>query len=152
MAYLNKVMLIGNLGKDPEIRVTTSGKKKVSFSLATSRKYEGLDGSAHDQTDWHNVVGWGKTAELMEQFHIAKGNTLYVEGAVTYRTWEDQDGQKKFITEINLSSFQILKQSQPLEKEQAHAYGAAPQADQSGSEDSMSYETATAGDTDDLPF
>jgi len=144
MAYLNKVMLIGNLGKDPEIRVTASGKKKVSFSLATSRKYKGLDGSAHDQTDWHNVVGWGKTAELVEQFHIAKGTTLYVEGAVTYRTWEDQEtGQKKFTTEINLSSFQILKQSQPLEKEQAHAYGAAPQADQGGSEDMPE---------DDLPF
>ena len=143
MAYLNKVMLIGNLGKDPEIRVTTSGKKKVSFSLATSRKYKGLDGSAHDQTDWHNVVGWGKTADLMEQFHIAKGNTLYVEGAVTYRSWEDQDGQKKFMTEINLSSFQILKQSQPLEKEPMRPYEAAPQADQSGSEDAPE---------DDLPF
>ena len=142
MAYLNKVMLIGNLGKDPEIRVTTSGKKKVSFSLATSRKYKGLDGSAHDQTDWHNVVGWGKTAELVKQFHITKGNTLYVEGAVTYRSWEDQDGQKKFMTEINLSSFQILKQSQPLEKEPMRPYG----------EPTMSYETATAGDPDDLPF
>ena len=142
MAYLNKVMLIGNLGKDPEIRVTASGKKKVSFSLATSRKYKGLDGSAHDQTDWHNVVGWGKTAELMEQFHIAKGNTLYVEGAVTYRTWEDQEGQKKFMTEINLSSFQILKQSQPLEKEPMRPYEESP----------MSYESAAAGDPDDLPF
>ena len=85
--------------------------------------------------------------------HVCGGvSTLYVEGAVTYRSWEDQDGQKKFMTEINLSSFQILKQSQPLEKQQAHAYGAAPQADQSGSEDSMSYESASAGDPDDLPF
>ena len=110
MAYLNKVMLIGNIGKDPEIRVNpTSGKKVVKFSLATSKRYRDNNGEQKEQTEWHNVVGFGKTADIFEQLGIRKGTSLYVEGELTTRSWTDQaSGQKRYSTEINMSTFQLL--------------------------------------------
>ena len=112
MAYLNKVMLIGNIGKDPEIRMTATGRKKVSFSLATSRRYRDASGEQKEITDWHNVVGWGKTADIFEQLNIRKGTSLFVEGSISYRSWDDQNtGQKKYITEINLDVFQLLSKA-----------------------------------------
>ena len=112
MAYLNKVMLIGNLGKDPEIRMTATGRKKVSFSLATSERYRDASGEQKEITDWHNVVGWGKTADIFEQLNVRKGSSLFVEGSISYRSWDDQStGQKKYITEINLDVFQLLSKA-----------------------------------------
>jgi single-strand DNA-binding protein len=108
MAYLNKVMLIGNIGKDPVISATPSGKKRVSFSLATSRRYRDNNGEQKEQTDWHNIVGWGKSADIFEQLGIHKGMTLYVEGTLTNRSWTDQNGQKRYSTEVNLDTFQLL--------------------------------------------
>jgi len=108
MAYLNKVMLIGNIGKDPVISATSSGKKRVSFSLATSRRYRDNNGEQKEQTDWHNIVGWGKSADIFEQLGIHKGMTLYVEGSLTNRSWTDQNGQKRYATEVNLDTFQLL--------------------------------------------
>ena len=79
MAYLNKVMLIGNIGKDPEVRVNPNGgRKRVSFSLATSRRYRDNNGEQKEQTDWHNIIGWGKIADIVEQLGIRKGMSLYV--------------------------------------------------------------------------
>ena len=109
MAYLNKVMLIGNIGKDPEIRVSpTTGKKCVRFSLATSKRYRDNNGEQKEQTEWHTIVGWGKTADIFEQLGIRKGTSLYVEGELTNRSWTDNQGQKRSMTEVNASSFQIL--------------------------------------------
>ena len=110
MAYLNKVMLIGNLGKDPEIRVSPqTGKKAVSFSLATSRRYRDNNGEQKEDTQWHNIVGWGKVAEVFEQLGIRKGTSLYVEGRLTNRSWTDQaSGQKRYVTEVALDTFQLL--------------------------------------------
>ncbi|MCK9182085.1 MAG: single-stranded DNA-binding protein [Fibrobacteraceae bacterium] len=108
MPYLNKVMLIGNIGKDPETKVTPSGKKRVSFSLATSRRYRDASGETKEQTDWHNIVGWGKIADIIEQLGVHKGMTLYVEGTLTYRSWDDQNGQKRYATDINMDTFQLL--------------------------------------------
>lgn len=110
MPFLNKVMLIGNLGKDPEIRVSPStGSKNVSFSLATSRRYRDANGEQKEQTDWHNIVGWGKIADVVEQLGIHKGTSLYVEGRLTNRSWTDQtSGQKRYTTEVALDTFQIL--------------------------------------------
>ena len=77
MAYLNKVMLIGNIGKDPEVRVNPNGgRKRVTFSLATSRRYRDNNGEQKEQTDWHNIVGWGKIADIVEQLGIRKGMSL----------------------------------------------------------------------------
>ncbi len=110
MAYLNKVMLIGNIGKDPEVRVNPNGgRKRVSFSLATSRRYRDNNGEQKEQTDWHNIIGWGKIADIVEQLGIRKGMSLYVEGSLTNRSWTDQtSGQKRYVTEINMDTFQLL--------------------------------------------
>lgn len=110
MAFLNKCMLIGNIGKDPEIRVNpTSGKKVVKFSLATSKRYRDNNGEQKELTEWHTVVGWGKIADIVEQLGIRKGTSLYVEGELTNRSWTDQaSGQKRYSTEINMSTFQLL--------------------------------------------
>ncbi len=108
MPYLNKVMLIGNIGKDPETKVTPSGRKRVSFSLATSRRYRDANGETREQTDWHNIVGWGKIADIIEQLGVHKGMTLFVEGTLTYRSWDDQNGQKRYATDINMETFQLL--------------------------------------------
>ena len=109
MAYLNKVMLIGNIGKDPEIRMgQNGGRKRVSFSLATSRRYRDNNGEQKEQTDWHNIVGWGKIADIVEQLGIHKGMSLYVEGTLTNRSWTDQNGQKRYVTEVNMDTFQLL--------------------------------------------
>lgn len=110
MAYLNKVMLIGNIGKDPEIHVIqATDKKVVKFSLATSKRYRDNNGEQKEQTEWHNIIGWGKVAEVFEQLGIHKGTSLYVEGRLTNRSWTDQaSGQKRYVTEVALDTFQIL--------------------------------------------
>ena len=111
MAYLNKVMLIGNLGKDPEIRVSQiGGRKSVSFSLATSRRYRDNNGEQKEDTQWHNIVGWGKIADIVGQLGVSKGTTLYVEGRLSNRSWTDQNGQKRYTTEVALDTFQLLTQ------------------------------------------
>lgn len=109
MAFLNKVMLIGNIGKDPDIKTLQSGKKVVSFSLATSKRYRDNNGEQKEETQWHNIVIWGKTAETFENIGIVKGTQLYIEGEITNRSWTDQTtGQKRYTTEINVSTFQIF--------------------------------------------
>ena len=110
MAYLNKCMLIGNIGKDPEIRVNqASGKKVVKFSLATSKRYRDANGEQKELTEWHTVVGFGKLADIFEQLGIRKGTSLYVEGELATRSWVDNaTQQKRYATEINMSTFQLL--------------------------------------------
>ena len=155
MAYLNKVMLIGNIGKDPEFRMSMNGGRKyVSFSLAATRRYRDNNGEQKEQTTWHNIIGWGKTADIMEQLGIRKGITIYVEGSVQNRTWNDQaSGQKRYVTEINMDSFQVLtprnsQQQQPTSYDQHNPHAAMTQqglqAEQGGGYQS--------GPDDDLPF
>ena len=104
---MNKVMLIGNVGRDPETKITTTGTKKVSFSLATSQKYKDVAGEYKEKTQWHNIVCWGKLGDLVEKM-VFKGSSLFIEGELSYRKWEDQNGVQKTITEINGNNFQIL--------------------------------------------
>lgn len=101
-------MLIGNIGKDPVISASPNGRKRVSFSLATSRRYRDNNGEQKEQTDWHNIVGWGKSAEIFEQLGVHKGMTLFIEGTLTNRSWTDQNGQKRYTTEVNMDTFQLL--------------------------------------------
>ena len=124
MAYLNKVILIGNVGKDPETGSTPSGASFAKFSLATSRKYKGSDEQIHEQTDWHNIVCWGKLANVCTQY-VCKGSSLCVEGAITYRSWDDKTtGQKRYITEIIANNIQLLgtrpqhQNAQPAQNQQ----------------------------------
>lgn len=146
MPYLNKAMLIGNIGKDPEIKVTQGGKKRVGFPLATSRKFKDANGETREQTDWHSVVGWGKSADIIEQLGIRKGTTLYVEGAIVYRSWDDREtGQRRYATEISMDTFQILtprgnRQAAPRQqpgpqagtRQGGNAYGQYSQEDEDG--------------------
>lgn len=109
MAFLNKCMLIGNIGKDPEIKTLQNGRKFVSFSLATSKRYRDNNGEQKEETQWHNIVILGKAAETFENLGIGKGTQLYIEGEITNRSWTDQiTGQKRYTTEINVGTFQIL--------------------------------------------
>ena len=149
MAYLNKCMLIGNIGKDPEIRVSQiGGRKSVSFSLATSRRYRDNNGEQKEDTQWHNIVGWGKVAEVFEQLGIHKGTSLYVEGRLTNRSWTDQaSGQKRYVTEVALDSFQVLT---PRQVQNGGGYG--QQAQQQRSAYQNEYEQQQADDCEDLPF
>ena len=158
MAYLNKVMLIGNIGKDPEVRVNPNGgRKRVSFSLATSRRYRDNNGEQKEQTDWHNIIGWGKIADIVEQLGIRKGMSLYVEGSLTNRSWTDQtSGQKRYTTEINMDTFQLLT---PRGQGGAPAAGGFSQANSyqsnsfNGQQNSApSYDAGMAEEDVDLPF
>ena len=148
MPYLNKVQLIGNLGKDPEIRVNqASGKKAVSFSLATSRRYRDNNGEQKEETNWHNVVGFGKIADIFEQLGVSKGTTLYVEGRLTNRSWTDQNGQKRYVTEVALDTFQLLT---PRGTQNGNGYG--QQAQQQRPAYQNEYDQQQADDCEDLPF
>ena len=155
MAYLNKVMLIGNLGKDPEIRLgQQSGRKCVSFSIATSRRYRDANGEQKEETQWHNVVGWGKVADIVEQLGIRKGTSLYVEGRLANRSWTDQNGQKRYATEVNLETFQVLtprnQQPNPYAP-QGNPYAPQQQA-QPAQSDAQAYGSPSYDDDDDMPF
>jgi single-strand DNA-binding protein len=99
MAGLNKVMLIGNVGKDPEMRYTANGSAVTSFSLAVNRTYQANDGERREETQWFEIVTWNKLAELCSQF-LQKGRQTYVEGRLHTRSWEGQDGQKHYRTEV----------------------------------------------------
>ena len=149
MAYLNKCMLIGNLGKEPEIRVSQiGGRKSVSFSLATSRRYRDNNGEQKEDTQWHNIIGWGKIAEVFEQLGVRKGTSLYVEGRLTNRSWTDQaSGQKRYVTEVALDTFQVLT---PRGNGQANGngYGQAQQRPAFQNE----YDQQQDDDCDGLPF
>ena len=108
MAYLNKVLLIGNTGKDPEFAVTQSGRKRATLSLATTRRYRDANGEQKEQTDWHNLVAWGKTADIIESLGVHKGMPLFIEGTLSYRSWNDQNGQKRYATDVVIETFQLL--------------------------------------------
>ncbi|NLG18096.1 MAG: single-stranded DNA-binding protein [Fibrobacter sp.] len=107
MAGVNKVILVGNLGKDPDVRSTPGGQQVASFSLATSEKYTDRGGQRQERTEWHNIVAWGKLAELAGQY-LKKGRTIYLEGRIATRSWDDRDGNKKYKTEIIASQIQFL--------------------------------------------
>jgi len=104
---LNKVMIIGNLGRDPEIRYTPSGKPVTSFNLAASRSWVSADGQRREETEWFNVVAWGSLAEICNQ-HLCKGQQVYIEGRLQTRGWEDDNGQRHFRTEVVANEMIIL--------------------------------------------
>ncbi len=105
---LNKVMLIGNLGRDPEVRTTQSGQSVANFSLATSRRWKDRDGNRNEETEWHKIVVWGRQAEIAAQY-LTKGRQIYVEGRIQTRSWDDQKtGEKKYMTEVVCENFQML--------------------------------------------
>ncbi len=105
---VNKVILIGNLGKDPELKYTPSGTAVVKFSLATNERFKDKAGEWQDRTEWHNVVAWQRLAEIANEY-LKKGRTVYIEGRLQTRSWEDQaTKQKKYMTEIVANDLVLL--------------------------------------------
>lgn len=106
-AMKNRVQLIGHLGKDPEVRAIDNGNKMARFTIATNETYQNNKGEKVTDTQWHNVVAWGKTAELVEKL-LQKGHEVALEGKLENRSYTDKDGQKKFITEVVAQEFLLL--------------------------------------------
>ena len=106
---LNKVMLIGNVGRDPEMRYLQSGQAVTTFSVATNRRVGSPDGQYHDETEWHNVVAWAKLAEQCNEY-LTKGRKVYIEGRLQTRSWDGPDGQKRFRTEVVANTMLMLDQ------------------------------------------
>lgn len=129
MASVNRVTLIGNLGRDPELRYTQSGQAVCNFSIATSERWQDKSGDAQERTEWHRIVVWGKSAEACAQY-LAKGRPVYIEGKLQTRDWEDKQGNKRQSTEINALSVQFLggKQDPGTPAEQQQRQQPAPSA------------------------
>jgi single-strand DNA-binding protein len=108
---LNKVMIIGRLGRDPEMRYTPSGRPVTTFSVATTRTWNSSDGERHSETEWFNVVAWGSLAEICKQ-HLIKNHQVYIEGRLQTRTWEDHSGNKRSSTEIVANEMIVLGERQ----------------------------------------
>lgn len=107
MAGVNKVILVGRLGADPEVKTIPNGQTVARLSLATSEAWTGKDGQKQERTEWHRIVVWGKQAENCGK-HLSKGRQVYVEGRLQTRSWEDQQGQKKYSTEVVANTVQFL--------------------------------------------
>jgi single-strand DNA-binding protein len=112
---LNKVMIIGHLGRDPEMRYTPNGRPVTSFSVATTRTWTSAEGERREETEWFNVVAWGNLAEICKA-HLTKGQQVYVEGRLQTRGWEDEDGKKHFRTELVANEMILLgDRRQPMD-------------------------------------
>ncbi|MBR6001794.1 MAG: single-stranded DNA-binding protein [Bacteroidales bacterium] len=157
---LNKVMLIGNVGKDPEIRYLDqnspqSSAKVASFPLATSERFRDRNGETRENTEWHNIVAWRNSADVVERF-VKKGTQLYIEGHLRTRSWTDQANAKHYTTEIVVDSLQLLGRrpdgQDPQQPVQRPASSPADQPYQQPAQPLQAEPQAGAGQTDDLPF
>jgi single-strand DNA-binding protein len=140
---VNKVILIGNLGQDPELRYTSSGVAVASFSMATSESWKDQDGNVQEKTQWHKLVAWRKLAEIVGEY-LKKGSKVYVEGRIQYRSYDDKNGVKRDITEIVLDQMLMLDS-----KGAGHANGSSTSAAASSQQPA---EDSGADKVDDLPF
>jgi len=156
MAGINRVILIGNLGRDPEIRNLEGGVKVANFTLATTETYRGKNGEKTEHTEWHNIVLWRGLAEVAEGY-LKKGNSVYIEGKIRTRDWTDKDGNKRYTTEIIADNMVMLggrrDQGTGNGAGQGQEYAPAPQR----AEKPMKTEIPAAEDIgpeqeDDLPF
>jgi single-strand DNA-binding protein len=141
MASVNKVILIGNLGRDPEVRYTQSGAAVANFTLATNEVWTDKGGERQERTEWHRIVVWGKQAEIVRE-HLAKGKQVFVEGSLQTRQWDDRDGNKRTTTEIRAA--RVLMLGRPEAGEPRAAGGG-------GGRDVVADEPPPAGE-DDIPF
>ncbi len=124
---LNKVMIIGHVGREPEMRYTPSGKPVTSFSVATTRSWTVPDGARREETDWFNVVSWGDLAEMCGQ-HLAKDQRVYIEGRLQTRGWKDTEGQRHYRTEIVANEMILLGEPRPPEPPVSETESAMPPA------------------------
>ena len=155
---LNKVQLIGNLGKDPEVRSTASGTRVATLSIATGRQWKNASGEAQEKTEWHRVVLWNNRgsglADVVERY-LKKGDRVYIEGRIEYRTWEDRDGNTRYTTEIIGREMMMLSGrggSSEAEMEPTGAAVGQTESAEQGSETFKDFPEALDEEDDDLPF
>jgi len=150
---VNKVILVGNLGRDPERRSTPSGQQVATFSVATSRRWRDRDGNRQEQTEWHNIVVWGRQAEVAGEY-LKKGRQIYIEGRLQTRSWDDkQSGEKRYRTEVICDNFQMLGQRGDGGGSGGSDYSGAPAPDRGGMADQdMGGGGGASVDDDDIPF
>ncbi len=146
MSGINKVILVGNLGKDPEVRHLEGGAVVAKFPLATSETYKTKDGQRVDQTEWHNIVMWRGLAESAEKY-LRQGSLVYIEGKIRTRSWDDKEGNKRFATEIVADTMTMLSSRKP--DESSH-HGTQEQKPASSEESPSVDMSGNSGD--DLPF
>lgn len=149
MASVNKVILIGNLGSDPEVRYTASGTAVSNFNIATNEQWNNKEGQKEERTEWHRIVTWGRTAELCSQY-LTKGRPVYLEGRLQTREWEDKEGHKRTTTEIVATTVKFLGSRADAGSYQAPAQPAAQAPAQAMAAGSDAAEPAMADD--DIPF
>jgi len=137
---LNKVLLIGRLGQDPELKYTQSGIAVAKFSVATSQQWKDQDGNTQDRTEWHNVVVWRRLAEICAEY-LKKGSKVYLEGSLSTSSWEDENKKKHYRTEVVLNDMIMLDSK-----------GAASAPDNGGSSSSVPESSSGTASDDDLPF
>jgi single-strand DNA-binding protein len=152
---VNKVILVGRLGQNPEVRYTPSGAAVANFSVATNENWTDKQGQKQEKTEWHRVVVWGKLAELCNQY-LSKGRQVYLEGRLQTRQWQDKDGQTKYTTEIQAQTVQFLgggaqtgagaSAGGPVSDDRAPSYGAPAAGGMPGGNDAPSFTE------DDIPF
>ena len=147
---LNKALLIGNVGKEPEIRTVQGGAKVAQFTIATTDKWTDRDGNKQEQTEWHNIVVWNKSADFVEKY-IHKGDQVFVEGKIRTRQWTDQSGNKRFTTEIEVASIQILGRK-PEAQGQAQPAPRPQQRQQEAPSPALQALQSPEPEGDDLPF
>jgi single-strand DNA-binding protein len=144
---VNKVILIGRLGKDPEMKYAPSGTAIATFNMATNERTKDQDGNFTDHTDWHRVVAFGRTAEVAGEY-LVKGKLAYVEGRIQTRSWDDQNGQKRYTTEIVCNNLQLLGSRGDVDdKAEVPTDTTTEQADSDQTEN-----TVETDKDDDLPF
>ncbi len=150
MRGVNKAILVGNLGKDPEVQYLDNNVSVARFTLATNDSYKDKDGNRVDQTEWHNVVAWRGLAKIAEDY-LKKGSRIYLEGKIRTRSWEDkQTGEKKYITEIIADNFIMLDKKGEDVSAGGYSAPASRQAPRQETPSAAAEEPATRGD--DLPF
>jgi len=147
---VNKVILLGNLGRDPEVRSTPSGQPVASFTLATNRRWRDKMGNRQEETEWHNIVVWGKQAEIAGQY-LKKGKQIYLEGRLQTRSWDDrQSGEKKYKTEIVCDNFQMLGQRGDVDSGGGAPAAGGPTYDEGGGPSGGGF--GGEPEDDDIPF
>jgi len=127
MSSINKVILIGRLGKDPEVKYTPSGAPVAKFSLATDEVFKDRSGEQQRRTEWHNIVAWNRLAEICGEY-LTKGNQIYIEGSIRSRQWEDQSGNKRTSYEIVAREMKMLGSKADSERAAGASAGAVPAA------------------------
>jgi single-strand DNA-binding protein len=132
-------MIIGHLGKDPEMRYTPSGRPVTTFTLAVSRQWNSADGERHSETEWFNVVAWGNLAEICKQY-LVKGQQVYIEGRLQTRRWDDKEGQKHTSVEVVASEMMMLGERRESTAQSQESESASPEsATPAGSEDEFPF-------------